>query len=122
MLFLRFMLIATCFGLFACVAGMVLYDIYLADELDRLLLRRQKQPVDVALPGEIPAPTPPVASLRIRRQIRKKSSRYPGISSIAIPGRWRGGYTAPARSRPLSASPAAASCRRGSWRASSVSG
>ena len=53
MLFLRFMLIATCFGLFACVAGMVLYDIYLADELDRLLLRRQKQPVDVALPGEI---------------------------------------------------------------------
>ena len=38
MLFLKYMLIAGCFGLFACVAGMVLYDIYLAFAgLDRLL-------------------------------------------------------------------------------------
>jgi hypothetical protein len=46
MLLLRYMLIASCFGLFACVAGMVLYDIYLACELDRLLRRRDKQPED----------------------------------------------------------------------------
>jgi len=100
MLFLRFMLIATCFGLFACVAGMVLYDIYLADELDRLLLRRQKQPVDVALPGEIPAPTPPVASLRIRRQIRWGAaaklaviaaiSGLLGVSILVIPDGYAG--------------------------------
>jgi hypothetical protein len=44
MLLLRYLLIASCFGLFACVAGMVLYDIYLAYELDRLLLRRENQP------------------------------------------------------------------------------
>src|ERR1700691_910514 len=100
MLFLRFMLIATCFGLFACVAGMVLYDIYLAYELDRLLLRRQKQPVDVALPGEIPVPTPPVASLRIRRQIRWGAaaklaviaaiSGLLGVSILVIPDGYAG--------------------------------
>jgi len=46
MLLLRYLLIASCFGLFASVAGMVLYDIYLACELDRLLSRRDKQPED----------------------------------------------------------------------------
>jgi regulator of protease activity HflC (stomatin/prohibitin superfamily) len=69
MLFLRFILIAACFALFACVAGMVLYDIFLAYEFDRLLRRRQ-QPRDLSLAGEIPAPTPPVVTLRTRRQIR----------------------------------------------------
>jgi len=46
MLLLRYILIASCFGLFACVAGMVLYDIHLACKLDRLLRRRDKQPED----------------------------------------------------------------------------
>jgi regulator of protease activity HflC (stomatin/prohibitin superfamily) len=69
MLFLKYLLIAGCFGLFAAVVGMVLYDIYLAYELDRLLRRRQ-QATDAAQPGEIPAPVPPVVSLRPRRSIR----------------------------------------------------
>jgi len=46
MLLLRYPLIVSCFGLFAAVAGMVIYDIYLACELDRLLLRRANQPED----------------------------------------------------------------------------
>ena len=71
MLFLRFLLIAGCFGLFACVAGMVLYDIFLAYELDRLLRRRPK-PTGTSLLGEVsaPAPAPPVVSMRTRRKIR----------------------------------------------------
>jgi len=73
MLFLRFILIAACFGLFACVAGMVLCDIFLAYELDRVLRRRQ-QPTSTSLTGEIPAPTPPVVTLRSRRQIRWSSA------------------------------------------------
>jgi hypothetical protein len=43
---LRYLLIVSCFGLFACVAGMVLYDIYLARELERLLFRGEKRPND----------------------------------------------------------------------------
>ena len=69
MLFLKYLLIAGCFGLFATVAGMVLYDIYLAYELDRLL-RRHNQPAESLQLGEVPAPPPPVVSLRPRRRIR----------------------------------------------------
>lgn len=42
MLILKYMFIAACFGLFACVGGIMLYDIFLAHELDRLLKRREK--------------------------------------------------------------------------------
>jgi regulator of protease activity HflC (stomatin/prohibitin superfamily) len=70
MLFLKYMLIASCFGLFACVAGMLLYDVYLAYKLDRLLNRRDQQPADAMLPGGIASPTEPAASPRKRRQIR----------------------------------------------------
>jgi hypothetical protein len=45
MLFLKFMLLAICFSFLACAAGMVLYDIYLAFELDRIL-RRGERPSD----------------------------------------------------------------------------
>ena len=62
MLFLKYLLIVGCFGLFATVAGMVLYDIYLAYELDRLL-RRHKHPAESLQLGEVPAPPPPVVSL-----------------------------------------------------------
>jgi len=41
MLFLRFLLLAVSFGFLACAAGVVLYDIYLAFELGRLLRRRE---------------------------------------------------------------------------------
>jgi regulator of protease activity HflC (stomatin/prohibitin superfamily) len=70
MLFLKYLLIAGCFGLFAVVAGMVLYDFFLAYELDRLLRRRQQSAESSQL-AEVPAPTPPpVVSLRPRHQIR----------------------------------------------------
>src|SRR5271167_2746027 len=99
MLFLKFLLIAACFSLFACVAGMVLYDIYLAYELDRLL-RRRKQPAEPSLTGEIPAPTPPVVSLRTRRRIRWSAaaklavigaiSGLLGVSILVIPDGYAG--------------------------------
>jgi hypothetical protein len=71
MLFLKYLLIAGCFGLFATVAGMVLYDIYLAHELDKLL-RRRKAPTESPQVGALAATstTPPMVSLRSRRQIR----------------------------------------------------
>jgi regulator of protease activity HflC (stomatin/prohibitin superfamily) len=75
MLFLKYLLIAGCFALFAAVAGMILYDIYLAFELDRLLKRRKMAP-DMSLTGgagvgEAPAPAPmTVTTMRSRRQIR----------------------------------------------------
>ena len=67
MLFLKFMLLAICFGFLACAAGMVLYDIYLAYELERIL-RRGERPADAAQPGGTP---PPAMRLpRARRVIR----------------------------------------------------
>jgi hypothetical protein len=54
------MFIAACFGLFACVAGIVLYDIFLAHELDRLLKRREKA-ADPMLESDTPMP---IARLR----------------------------------------------------------
>jgi hypothetical protein len=82
MLFLRYLLIAGCFGLFATVAGMVLYDIYLAHELDKLL-RRQKPAEESSQVGDLPASslTPPVVSLRTRRQIRWSTA--PAVESGA---------------------------------------
>lgn len=79
MLFLKYMLIASCFGLFAWVVGMVLYDIYLAYELDRLLHRREKQSADAMLPGAILAPPPPVVSRPTRRPIRWSSAAKLGV-------------------------------------------
>lgn len=75
MLFLKYFLIAACFGLFACVAGIVLYDIFLAYELVRLLKRREKQVESLSgsdAPAlETPAPAPvTIATLRSRRRIR----------------------------------------------------
>ncbi len=64
----------------------------------------------------------PSRNRKRRRFIRKKSFRCRGTNSIATPARWLGGSTARARSRRSSASPAAAWCRRRSWRASSASG
>jgi len=75
MLLLKYLLIVACFGIFGCVAGMVLYDIFLAYELDRLLKRREKQ-AETLMGSDVPAPepTPPgratVATLRPRRWIR----------------------------------------------------
>jgi regulator of protease activity HflC (stomatin/prohibitin superfamily) len=43
MLFLRLLLFIACGGFLACVAGLIVYDIYLAFELGRLLRWREKQ-------------------------------------------------------------------------------
>lgn len=51
MLFLRFLLLAVSFGFLAWAAGVVLYDIYLAFELGRLL-RPSKPAGDVTQPGQ----------------------------------------------------------------------
>lgn len=64
MLFLRWLLIVGCFGLAACAAGMVLYDIFLAYELDRILRRSQDSP------GMGGTSAPAVIPKRPRRAIR----------------------------------------------------
>ncbi|HTZ99139.1 MAG TPA: SPFH domain-containing protein [Candidatus Aquilonibacter sp.] len=69
MLFLRFLLFLGCFGLGLIAAGMVLYDIFLAYELDRIL-RRGARPAEPSLGGGIPAPAPAIAPRRARRVIR----------------------------------------------------
>lgn len=66
MLFLRFLLLAGCFALLAAAVGAVLYDIYLAYELDRLL-RRARGTTEASPPGTTPAAAP---RPRARRAIR----------------------------------------------------
>ena len=77
MLLLRFLLFCTTFGLLACAAGMVMYDIFLAYELDRLL-RRSPKAADPPQAGQVPLLAP--ATPRIRRQIRIK----PAAKLVAI--------------------------------------
>lgn len=67
MLFLKFMLLVICFGFFASAAGAILYDIYLAFELSRIL-RRGERSTDAAPPASPEAPG--VILPRPRRAIR----------------------------------------------------
>jgi regulator of protease activity HflC (stomatin/prohibitin superfamily) len=89
MLFLKYLLIAGCFGLFAAVAGMILYDIYLAYELDRLLKRR-KTVADASLTGsmdapEVPSPAPiTVTTMRPRRRIRWSEAAKLSVVAAAV--------------------------------------
>jgi hypothetical protein len=76
---LRYLLIASCFGLFACVAGMVLYDIYLAYELDRLLFRTEKQPNDFGV-----NPIRPIAlEMRLRPAPGKSDPKR--VQTLTVP-------------------------------------
>jgi regulator of protease activity HflC (stomatin/prohibitin superfamily) len=70
MLFLRFLLFAGCLGLAACAAGMVLYDIFLAYELDRVLWRGTRRESAAELSGAGPS----VAPRRVRRVIRMNAA------------------------------------------------
>ena len=63
MLFLKFTLLLMSSGLFACAAGVVAYDVYLAFELARILRRPESS-------GNSAAETPLVSSSRPRRGIR----------------------------------------------------
>ena len=71
MLFSRFLLFVGCFGLGALAAGMVLYDIFLAYELDKIL-RRDARPDDSAPSSGAPAAAP--VPKRTRRVIRIDSA------------------------------------------------
>ena len=59
MLFLKFLLLAGCFGLLVCAAVLVLYDICLAYEINRLFRHSdQPEPADDSRPPTVaPAPT-----------------------------------------------------------------
>ena len=73
MLFLRLLLFIACGGFLACAAGLVVYDIYLAFELGRLLRWRGKQAEGAAgdQAGALPpAPVVLPAGPRVRRVIR----------------------------------------------------
>jgi hypothetical protein len=83
MLLLRYLLIASCFGLFASVAGMVLYDIYLACELDRLLSRRDKQPEDSEANRIQPAVQAEGDEIRLPAAARKVSPSR--MQTVAVP-------------------------------------
>jgi len=73
MLFLRFLLLLVSFGLLASAAGVVLYDIFLAFELNRLL-RRRDGAADATSSEQSGAVSPPVqrapVGTRPRRVIR----------------------------------------------------
>ena len=91
MLFLRFILLCASFGFLACAAGLVLYDIFLAFELDRILRRSP----NAAAPPEAGQPIPAPALPRPKRTIRLNTaaklvvaaalSLYMGKSIVVIP-------------------------------------
>ncbi|HEY4710271.1 MAG TPA: hypothetical protein VIH46_08885 [Candidatus Acidoferrales bacterium] len=83
MLLLRYLLILSCFGLFAAVAGMVVYDIYLACELDRLLLRRANQPEDFG--ASRTRPIAPAESEETRLQPAARRVNPPGVQTRTMP-------------------------------------
>src|SRR5580704_8349410 len=68
MLFIKYMLLVGCFGLFAIAIGAVLFDIYLAFELDRIL-RRNAPNVPPEEASRVAAAAMTVAP-RTRRAIR----------------------------------------------------
>jgi hypothetical protein len=72
MLFLKFLLLAGCFGLFACAAALVLYDIYLAYELGRLFRRgdQTERGSEPTAPSGTPATATRSALPHARRRVR----------------------------------------------------
>ena len=81
MLFLKCLLLIACFGLFVSAAGAILYDIYLAFELNRILSRR-KNPSDSGPSGD--APPPGVVLPRPRRAIRwNTAAKLLAIAALA---------------------------------------
>ena len=74
MLFMKYMMLVGCFGLLAAAVGAVLYDIYLAFELNRILnhgLRSKpnQAPLETNQPSSVPIQAT-VAAPRTRRVIR----------------------------------------------------
>jgi hypothetical protein len=74
MLLLKHLLVAGCFALFACVAGIILYDIFLAYELERLLKRRRREPATL-LGGDASVPEVSAPSLTASAGLRPRRRR-----------------------------------------------
>jgi regulator of protease activity HflC (stomatin/prohibitin superfamily) len=96
MILLRFVLLCASFGFLACAVGLILYDIYLVFELDRILAeaRQRSSPNTAATPeaGEIhPRPALPRPRRTIRVSVAAKLvaaaalSLYLGKSILVIP-------------------------------------
>jgi regulator of protease activity HflC (stomatin/prohibitin superfamily) len=86
MLFLKFLLLAGCFGLFACAAALVLYDIYLAYELGRLFLRgdRPEPSSEPTTPSVTPTTATRSALPRARRRVRwDMAAKFVMIGGVA---------------------------------------
>jgi regulator of protease activity HflC (stomatin/prohibitin superfamily) len=81
MLFLKIMLFVVCFGALAGAAGLILYDIYLAFELSRLLRRGKPDSGDQA---EREKPAPGIILPRPRRPIRfSMAGRLVAVGALA---------------------------------------
>jgi regulator of protease activity HflC (stomatin/prohibitin superfamily) len=79
MIFLKLVLMLICFGLFACAAGAILYDIYFAFQLGRILRRgeRERSSSDFAAPAN--PESPGVILPRLRRAIRWQMAAKLGL-------------------------------------------
>jgi len=113
MLFLKYLLLIACFGLFVSAAGAILYDIYLAFELNRILSRR-KNPSDSGPSGD--APPPGVVLPRPRRAIRwNTAAKLLAIAALArrLAGRPSRYGALPNRSVPLGVHPGKLAAARG---------
>ncbi|MGA8871191.1 MAG: SPFH domain-containing protein [Candidatus Acidiferrales bacterium] len=84
MLFLRFLLFVGCFGLGLLAAGMLLYNIFLAYELDRLLRRGARHEDSTTPPGGTPAPI--VAGPRRTRRVIRIDSAAKLVAIAAVMG------------------------------------
>src|ERR1700722_12605402 len=92
MLFLKYVLLAGCFGLIAAAVGAVAYDIYLAFELDRILRRStpgaastESSAAETPTPVTVPviAPIPVIVATRTRRVIRwDLASKLAGVAAL----------------------------------------
>jgi regulator of protease activity HflC (stomatin/prohibitin superfamily) len=90
MLLLKFLLLLIGFGFLACAIGLVLHDVYLALELNRILGRPERR-LDAEQPDESPASRPGAALPRARppRAIRSDTAaKLAGVASLSLLAGW----------------------------------
>ena len=94
MLFLRLLLFVISFGFLVVAAIMVLYDIYLAFELSRILRRSERQPEKSAVeqaaatPTPVEGTTPPIAAAAPTPTARSSFHLPPRSAGPRRPIRW----------------------------------